>query len=185
MRFDLIVNTMFKSAMCDRRITINNPCIWRPVLDVRDTSTAFLHVQAEPFVSGVFNVASGNYTVGEIGEIVEEKVESLTGNVVTLDVKDVQDFRNYKVTCAPREKNTLGFAPKHSISDIVDSLYGNVAQYGDFSRDEFYNIKMFQKQFAGVKTPQKQFASIPAPRKKRAPGPTGVRRQLFFPLSDN
>src|SRR5580704_10380245 len=32
MRLDLIINTMFKSAMKDRTITINNPSIWRPIL---------------------------------------------------------------------------------------------------------------------------------------------------------
>src|SRR6185503_6691921 len=32
MRLDLIVNTMFKSAVLDRKITVNNPGIWRPIL---------------------------------------------------------------------------------------------------------------------------------------------------------
>src|SRR4029077_18018310 len=34
MRFDLIVNTMFRNAMKDRVININNPSIWRPLLSI-------------------------------------------------------------------------------------------------------------------------------------------------------
>src|SRR5260370_36803576 len=32
MRFDLIINTMFKSAMKNHTITLHNPSIWRPIL---------------------------------------------------------------------------------------------------------------------------------------------------------
>src|ERR1700748_2270821 len=34
MRLDLIVNTMFKPAMRDGTITVNNPSIWRPILSI-------------------------------------------------------------------------------------------------------------------------------------------------------
>ena len=148
MRFDLIVNTMFKSAMSEGRITINNPSIWRPILDVRDTARAFLRaVQAAPSISGVFNVASGNFTVGQIGDMVKDEVEAATGRNVNLLIKNLQDFRNYKVTCE-QAKLILGFQPKYTITDIVDSLYSHLDEYGDFSSDEFYNIAVFKKQFA-------------------------------------
>src|ERR1700758_1855183 len=35
MRLDLIINTMFKSAMKGRTITVNNPSIWRPILSIQ------------------------------------------------------------------------------------------------------------------------------------------------------
>src|SRR5215467_12833771 len=38
MRLDLIINTMFKCAMRDRTITVNNPSIWRPILSIEDAS---------------------------------------------------------------------------------------------------------------------------------------------------
>ena len=41
MRFDLIVNMMYRTAMSDGVITVNNPAIWRPVLDIRDAVSAF------------------------------------------------------------------------------------------------------------------------------------------------
>src|ERR1700723_1671836 len=42
MRLDLIVNTMFKSAMRDRAITINNPTIWRPILAIEDAISGYI-----------------------------------------------------------------------------------------------------------------------------------------------
>lgn len=148
MRFDLIVNTMYKAAMSEGRITINNPSIWRPILDVRDTSMAFLRaVQADRSISGVFNVACGNFTVGQIGDIVKDEVESLTGRKIKIEIKDLQDFRNYKVTCE-RARMVLGFLPKHSIEDIIGRLHQHREEYGDFSSDGFCNIATFRQRFA-------------------------------------
>lgn len=115
---------------------------------MRDTARAFLRaVQASPSISGVFNVASGNYTVGQIGDMVKDEVEASTGRKVQLVIKNLQDFRNYKVTWE-QAKLVLGFQPKYAITDIVDSLYSHLDEYGDFSSDAFYNIAVFKKQFA-------------------------------------
>jgi len=144
-RFDLIVNTMFKSAIVDGRVTVNNPSIWRPILDVRDTSTAFLRaIQADYSISGAFNVAFGNFTVGQIADIVKEEVEELIGKKVGITLNNVQDYRNYKVTC-DKARTYLGFLPKYSISDIVSSLHDHLEEYGDFSNELFYNIDTFKK----------------------------------------
>src|SRR5271163_4321168 len=42
MRLDLIINMMFKTAMRDRVITVNNPSIWRPILAIEDACTAYI-----------------------------------------------------------------------------------------------------------------------------------------------
>src|SRR5690348_10432322 len=76
MRLDLIVNTMFKTAMRDRTITVNNPSIWRPILSIEDAATAYIRaIEASQNISGIFNVASGNYTVGEVADLVKSAVE--------------------------------------------------------------------------------------------------------------
>ena len=143
-RFDLIVNAMYRSAMQDGEIVVNNPSIWRPILDVRDTCTAFLRaVQAHSSISGIFNAASGNYTVGQVGDMVKDRVESLTGQKVRMVIRDVADLRNYKVTWA-RASTRLGFVPRFSITDMVDDLHAHRSEYGDFSADKFYNIKVFK-----------------------------------------
>jgi len=61
MRLDLIVNTMFKAAMMNKKLIVNNPAIWRPILDIRDAVSGYIRaVQADQSVSGVFNISSGN-----------------------------------------------------------------------------------------------------------------------------
>jgi len=145
MRFDLIVNTMYKAAMSESRITVNNPSIWRPIIDVRDTSSAFLRaVQADLSINGVFNVAYDNFTVGLIADLVKDEVERLTGKKISVTVNNMQDFRNYKVTC-DKARTYLGFRPKYSVTDMVEAIHEHVGEYGDFSNESFYNIKTFQK----------------------------------------
>lgn len=145
MRFDLIVNTMFKAALTTGVITVNNPSIWRPVLDIRDTVSAFTRaVQASPHLSGAFNVASGNHTVGQVADLVKARLEALAGARVKLDIRNVQDFRNYKVSI-DKARVELGFEPQYSIKDIVDDLFENRATYGDFDQDAYYNVRIFKK----------------------------------------
>ena len=145
MRFDLIVNTMFRCAIQDGLITVNNPAIWRPLIDVRDTSQAFLRaVQADAAISGPFNVAYDNYTVGQVADLVKDEVERLTGKTVKVDIKDTQDFRNYKVTC-DRARTYLGFKPKYDVPEMIASIYDHIDDYGDFSEPDFYNIQVFKK----------------------------------------
>ncbi|MCP4641218.1 MAG: SDR family oxidoreductase [bacterium] len=149
-RFDLIVNTMFRCAIQDGAITVNNPSIWRPILDVRDTSAAFLRaVQADYAINGPFNVACDNFTVGQVADLVKDEVEELTGKKIRVTVNNMQDFRNYKVSC-DRAKNYLGFSPKYSVSHMVRELYEHMDEYGDFSDERFYNIKVFTKMEGGA-----------------------------------
>src|SRR6202453_621365 len=109
MRFDLIINTMFKNAIRDRAITINNPSIWRPILSIQDAATAYIRaIEANHKISGVFNVASGNYTVGEVGDLVKAAIEERMGMSINLVIKHIQDFRNYKVSIE-KAKNVLSF----------------------------------------------------------------------------
>ena len=73
MRLDLLINTMFKSAMSKGEIILSNPAIWRPVLSIHDLSNAYIRaVEASEDISGVFNISSANYTLGQIGDIVKE-----------------------------------------------------------------------------------------------------------------
>ena len=145
MRLDLIVNTMFRFAVGDRKITVNNPSIWRPILDIRDAATAYLRaIQADYSLSGVFNVASGNYTVGQVGDMVKYEVEKITGKKVAIALKNIEDFRNYKVTI-DKAKTYLGYQPQHAIEDIIDDLYENQALFEDHENEQYYNIKVFKK----------------------------------------
>lgn len=145
MRLDLIVNTMFKFAMSDKKITVNNASIWRPILDIRDAATAYLRaIQADYAISGVYNVASDNYTVGQVGDMVKYELEKLTGDRIGITINQIQDFRNYKVTCE-RARTHLGFQPQYTINDTIRSLYDHRGRFDGYDKDDYYNIRMFKK----------------------------------------
>lgn len=144
MRMDLIVNTMWKFALSAGQITVNNPSIWRPLYDIRDACTAYLRaIQAHHSISGVFNVASGNYTVGQIGDIVKSEVQKTLGKKIGLEIKDIQDFRNYKVSI-DKARTVLGFIPEHDVHHTVAHLFENRDLIGDLEKDEYYNIRVFK-----------------------------------------
>lgn len=144
MRFDLIVNAMFKSAVASGRIIVNNPAIWRPLIDVRDTASAFVRaVQADPAISGVYNVAYDNFTVGQVADLVKDAVEERTGKKIQVELRNMKDFRNYKVSCA-RAQTCLGFRPKYGVTAMVDSLFRHLDDYGDLSNPAYYNIEVFK-----------------------------------------
>jgi len=144
MRMDLIVNTMFKCAMKDRRIVVNNAAIWRPILDMRDAVRGYLRaVQADYSINGVFNITSDNYTVGQVGDLVKEELEEL-GEHVGIEIRSIQDFRNYKVTTR-KAKTVLGYEAKYTVADIVKDLFAHRDEFGDYENDVYYNIRQFRK----------------------------------------
>ena len=145
MRLDLVVNTMFKCAVADGAITVNNPAIWRPILSVRDAASAYIRsIEANSGISGVYNVASGNYTVGEIADYVCEGVREYLDIHPKLDIKHMEDFRNYKVSIS-KANEVLSFKPRHSIIDVVKSLADNLDKFRDFDNPQYYNIQTFKK----------------------------------------
>ena len=153
MRFDLIVNTMFKCALHDGTITINNPTIWRPILAMEDAVSAYIRaVEAHEKISGIFNIASGNYTVGEVGDLVKSEVEEQLGVKVGLTIRHVQDIRNYKVS-VEKAKNVLSFHPRYDVRDIVGDLIKHRDKFADWENPAYYNIQVFRALENGIIAP--------------------------------
>ena len=144
MRFDLVVNTMFKNAMLHNEITVNNPSIWRPIFHIQDACTAYIRaIQAPDNISGIFNVASDNYTLGQIGDIVSVEMAKLLNREVKMHINDVKDFRNYKVSIQ-HAKLTLGFTPAYNVKDIIHDLYQHAGSIPNMESEKYYNIKVFE-----------------------------------------
>jgi nucleoside-diphosphate-sugar epimerase len=144
MRLDLVINTMFKSAVVEGVITVNNPAIWRPILAIQDAASAYIRaIEASLDVSGIFNVASGNYTVGAIADYVKEGVKEYLGIDARLQIRNMQDYRNYKVSIQKAE-TILSFRPRFDAKDIVADLVKNMDKFEDFENPKYYNIKTFQ-----------------------------------------
>jgi nucleoside-diphosphate-sugar epimerase len=145
MRFDLIINTMFKCAMRDGVIRVSNPAIWRPILAIDDAAMAYSRaVEANESVSGIFNIASGNHTVGEIADLVKATVEETFGKRIALDIQHVKDVRNYKVSIE-KARTVLSFHPNHGIKSIVRNLIDNIEKCNDWDNPAYYNVTVFKE----------------------------------------
>lgn len=146
MRMDLVVNTMFKSALTEHRIMVNNPTIWRPICDIRDALHAYdCALEAPQAMRGVFNIASQNMTVIAIAEIVKKKVEHI--HPAEIIVNNIHDLRNYRVSFE-QAKNLLFYIPQYTVEDIVDNLLDHREGYGDFTNENMYNLAAFKKLFS-------------------------------------
>ena len=141
MRLDLVVNTMFKTAMQSKTITVNNPAIWRPILSIPDAVSAYIRaIEANEELSGIFNIASGNYT---LGDVVRACIEAELQIEIGLAIKYMDDIRNYKVNIE-RAKNVLSFKPKHDAESIVKDLIENREKFKDYDNPKYYNIQVFK-----------------------------------------
>ena len=155
MRLDLIINTMFKNGVRNREITVNNPSIWRPIISIDDATNAYIRaIEASERISGIFNVASGNYTVGEVGDLVKMAIEEQLGIRVNLTIHHKKDFRNYKVSIEKAE-NMLSFHPNHDVKCIVKNLVENMVSFQDWDNPQYYNIetlKLLAAKSSGLRT---------------------------------
>ena len=145
MRLDLVVNTMFKTALSEGRIRVDNPAIWRPILALPDAVSAYIRaVESGPEVGGIFNIASGNFTVGEIGDHVKQVLEDLIGTTLDLQIHDRQDFRNYKVDSS-KATRVLSFKPRNDIESIVRELFDHRHAFEDYANPAYMNIDTFKR----------------------------------------
>jgi len=150
MRLDLIINTMFKTAMRDRTITVNNPSIWRPILSIEDAATAYIRaVETNQKISGIFNIASGNYTVGEVADLIKSAVEERLSLRINLCIKHIQDFRNYKVS-VEKAANVLSFHATGNVKSIVGNLIDNREQFQDWDNPAYSNFQTFKQIENGI-----------------------------------
>jgi nucleoside-diphosphate-sugar epimerase len=145
MRLDLVINTMFKTALTTNVITVNNPSIWRPILAIQDAANAYIRaIECAPEVTGTFNVASGNYTLGELADYVSEALREFLGLELKLDIKHLRDVRNYKVSYE-KAQTRLGYKPAHDVRSIVKDLVDHRHLFSDFNDPRFSNIATFRR----------------------------------------
>jgi len=146
MRFDLVVNAMTKTALIEGKIIVNNPSIWRPLVDIRDVVSAYVRsIESNLDVAGIYNILEENYTIGRLADDVQTTLEA-EGYEVSIETKDTQDIRNYKVSNT-KAKMELDFKPRYSPSDSVLSILKNIKKDVDLNNKKYYNIKVFKEKF--------------------------------------
>jgi nucleoside-diphosphate-sugar epimerase len=101
-------------------------------------------IEANDSLSGIFNIASGNHTIGEVADLVKLAIEEEFGKKIALHIKHIKDMRNYKVSIE-RANTILSFHPHQSVRSIVHSLISNMDKYNDWNDPEYYNIRVFEE----------------------------------------
>ncbi|OGX27169.1 MAG: hypothetical protein A2787_08630 [Omnitrophica WOR_2 bacterium RIFCSPHIGHO2_01_FULL_48_9] len=143
MRFDLVVNTMTKTAVTEKKILVfNGGKQWRPLLHVEDAADAYIKCLKAPvdkIKGNVFNVGSSrqNYQIIQIAQ----KVHSCVPEAQLVVEDSNNDPRNYLVSFSriekflrykadqDLEKSVLRIKraiEKNEIKDVNDRKYYNV-----------------------------------------------------------
>ena len=145
MRYDLVVNTMIKDAIINKTITVNNPNLWRPLIDIRDVIQGYEKALfSELDVSGIYNLSGINLNIGEVGSLIYNHLTKLGMNL-KLIINNIEDVRNYKVSTEKIEKD-LKYKSQYSIQNSVDDILNNINIYDyNFSNSIYYNIETFKK----------------------------------------
>tara|TARA_R100001163_G_C5055748_1_gene192194 strand:- start:687 stop:1643 length:957 start_codon:yes stop_codon:yes gene_type:complete len=147
MRYDLVVNAMTKTALTKGKIVVNNPSLWRPIIDIRDVVTAYIRsIEANPDITGIYNISYDNYTIGRLADEIKDELFNF-GYEINIETKNVQDVRNYKVS-NEKAKIELDFVAKYSPKDSVREILTKIdLETVDFSDQKYYNIQVFKELF--------------------------------------
>jgi nucleoside-diphosphate-sugar epimerase len=144
MRYDLVVNTMIKNAITTKKITVNNPKLWRPLIDIRDVIQGYEKaIEADLDISGIYNLSGFNITIGDLGKTIHKNLVE-RGYDVELIINNTPDLRNYKVS-TDKIEDELGFKASYNVYDSIDEILSNIDESYDFNNDIYYNIDIFKK----------------------------------------
>jgi len=145
MRYDLVVNTMLKSALTTGQIIVNNPKLWRPLVDIRDVIQGYEKaIEADLDITGIFNLSGINLTIGDLGQKLCDELNTLGINT-KLIINNNPDVRNYKVSTNKIE-DELGYKAQYTPIDSLTEILNNIdtSNY-DFNKDIYYNINIFKQ----------------------------------------
>lgn len=163
MRFDLAINGMTYGAWETGRLPLmRDGSQWRPMVHVRDTSEAMLHLlgtDADIVAGEVFNIGSADnvYQIGPLGEMVAEAVP---GNV-DIEWYGDPDHRSYRVSFDKVE--ATGWKARRTADDGVREIVaaleaGETAKTTEtITLDWYRSLARFQEILAEVEIDGKLF----------------------------
>jgi nucleoside-diphosphate-sugar epimerase len=115
-RLDLVANILTKRAVRGESLKVFGGEQWRPLLHVKDVSTAVLY-GLENNITGLYNLAYDNYTMKQLADQIGDTLENV--KIEYVDMK-FEDQRNYRVK-NQKYLNT-GWKSKYSLYDGIMEL---------------------------------------------------------------
>lgn len=141
MRFDLLINTMYKNLRTTNTIQISNPDLHRPMLAMEDAETAYLKAVAW-LETGVYNVVSFNTTLGQLSREVAEWAEEALGKRPEYKVNFMGDLRNYE---ANGNKLWGPDCPDGATWNILDDIHEHCKDITDFTLPVYSNVERLKE----------------------------------------
>lgn len=136
-RLDVAVNMLTMQALKNGKITVFGGDQARPNIHIDDITDLYLFLLENPQVTGIYNAGFENITVGEIAEIIKEKIAA---EVVTTPSNDP---RSYRVNSD--KLLATGFKPKKSVRIAIEEM---IVAYNNGTltdSDQWYNLKWMQQ----------------------------------------
>lgn len=144
MKFDLAVNTMVKTALSEGVIWVYGGSQYRPLIDIRDVTDAYLKILTAPKakVAGeLFNLSFDNFLISRLAEEIASKLVSLGKRVRVKKQIPKFEVKSYQIS-SEKIKKILSFQAKYSpiqtVLDVVKQIESR--KLTDLDNPKFYNM---------------------------------------------
>jgi len=140
MRFDLVANYFTIKALVDNEFRLfggNQERCFCHVNDAADVYIRCIESCKEKVHREIFNVASSNMSILDLGKIIKEYVN----NECKLEIDDKKvDDRSYVVDSS-KIKNCIGWNPTCDIESFVNEMKFEIDKWKDYDKDIYSNVK--------------------------------------------
>jgi nucleoside-diphosphate-sugar epimerase len=123
LRTDIMINKMVLTALRDKVVRIGNPEVHRPILGINDLCRAIAELLVQEQVHGVYNLASFNATVSEIGHCIADLME------VPVELVPPSATYDFSMSCN-RLMRELNFDFQDTLPGLVSRLTLHYQRHG-------------------------------------------------------
>jgi nucleoside-diphosphate-sugar epimerase len=135
MRDDIIINSMTKNAIYDKKIKAVNPEIHRAILGILDLCKCINLIIEGSDKRGIYNLSSFNCTVGEIAKFIGNKL-NVKIDFINNEKQKIYDFQ----VSSEKFCNFYNFNFNETLNTITDSIINNINKITFIRRDKCIKI---------------------------------------------
>ena len=149
LRLDLSVNILTNHAYNKNKITVFGGNQLRPNLNIKDYCLAvelLMTAKSSKIKNQIFNVGYENMSILDLAKLVQCIFKERYSKEIEIVKTETNDNRSYHIN-SDKIKNELGFEPKHSIKDAIESLLEAFEEkkiIDSFKNDIYFNVKRMQ-----------------------------------------
>lgn len=131
-RTDVMINSMFSSAVENNKVTVSNPEIMRPILGISDLCKAIKIILEKATYDnrGIYNLHSFNTTVEDVAKLFKEKENC------EIEYSDVMKTGYDFSIDSTKFKKTFDFDFSETPQSIIQDLYMNLGSMNFTKRDK-------------------------------------------------